>query len=246
MHLPDLSSTTFLGRAARFPFRILPPTLTVSIPMGELRGKKWIVGSQRHACWLGIYESHFQKVVAEEVQSGGVFYDVGANVGFYTLLASRLIGHGKVYAFEPLPANVRYLQRHLALNRTDNVQVLELAISSETGTSFFQEEETRAMGRLQADGNCRVQTAALDSLLQEGTIAPPDYIKIDIEGAEYRALLGARTCFEKFRPKLFLATHGREVHDDCCRLLRAWGFDFRLIAKPANDRAELLATPRTQ
>ena len=50
--------------------------MTVPILLGQLRGKKWIVGSQRHACWLGIYESHLQKVVAQEVQPGGVFYDI--------------------------------------------------------------------------------------------------------------------------------------------------------------------------
>jgi FkbM family methyltransferase len=246
MHLPDLSSTTVLGRAARFPLRILPPTLTVPILAGELKGKKWIVGSQRHACWLGIYEFHLQKVVAQELRPGGVFYDVGANVGFYSLLASKRIGSGKVFAFEPLPKNVRYLERHLRLNGIQNVDVLEVAVSNETGTSFFQSESTRAMGRLQQDGgNFRVQTATLDSLLQEGRIAPPDSIKMDVEGAEGKALLGAQLCFERYKPKLFLATHGKDVHDACCRLLGSWDYEFRLLGKPQEDRAELFASPRT-
>ena len=94
-------------------------------------------------------------------------------MGFYSLLASRLIGSGRVFAFEPLPANIQFLKRHLMLNEIVNVEVLKVAISNETGESFFREEKTRAMGRLQADGNCRVQTAALDALLQEGRIAPP-------------------------------------------------------------------------
>jgi len=80
--------------------------MTVPILQGPLRGKKWIVGSQRHAFWLGGYEPHLQRLIAREVKPGEIFYDVGANVGFYSLLASVLVGPGKVFAFEQLPANV--------------------------------------------------------------------------------------------------------------------------------------------
>jgi FkbM family methyltransferase len=246
INFSELCGTTFLGRAARLPLRILPSTMTVPILLGQLKGRKWIIGSQRHAFWLGIYESQLQKLVAQEVRPGSVFYDVGANVGFYSLLASGLVGAGKVFAFEPLPANIQFLNRHLLLNQIQNVEVLEVAISNQAGTAFFRQEATRAMGRLQADGDCRVQTAALDSLLQEGRIAPPNYIKMDVEGAEFTALIGAKLCFERYRPKLFLATHGKQVHDDCCRLLRSWNFELRVIARPSQDRADLFASPRTQ
>ncbi len=245
LNFTELSSTTLLGRAVRYPLRILPRSLAVPILTGQLRGKKWIVGAHRHACWLGSYEAYFQKVVAREVRPGGVFYDVGANVGFYSLLASILIAPGKVVAFEPLPTNVHYIRTHLALNGIKNVDVLELAICDEVGSSFFQEEETRAMGRLQANGNRRVQTTTLDSLLYEERIAPPNYIKMDIEGAEFKALMGARQCFERYKPKLFLATHGSEIHEDCLRLLQTWNYDLHLIAKPSSDRAEILASPRS-
>ncbi len=97
------------------------------------------------------------------------------------------------------------------------------------------------MGRLEADGEVRVKTTTLDSLVYEQKIAPPNYIKMDIEGAEFRALLGGRTCFERFLPKLFLATHGKEVHEECCRLLRSWNFELRDIGEPSPDRAEIFA-----
>jgi len=240
----DLSDTTFLGKAVRYPFGLLPRDLTLPILRGRLRGKKWIVGSQRHACWLGTYEAYFQDIVAREVDSTGVFYDIGANVGFYTLLASMLIAPGTVFAFEPLPTNIDYLRKHLALNGIKNVDVLEVAVSDNVGSFFFQEEATRAMGRLQADGNRRVQTVTLDALIQKGRVAPPNYIKMDIEGAEVQALLGARQCFEKYKPKLFLATHGNEVHEDCVGILRAWNYEFCPIGQSSPDRAEILARPR--
>jgi FkbM family methyltransferase len=242
MGFSELSNDTVAGRVARYPLRILPHNLAVPILRGKLKGIKWLIGSQRHACWLGIYERALQTVVAREVKPGGVFYDVGANVGFYSLLASVLIGSGKVFAFEPLPKNICYLKRHLELNRTENVEVFEVAISDQIGALPFLAEETRAMGRLERGGNCFVQSATLDALLQEGRIAPPDYIKMDIEGAELLALRGASHIFREFHPILFLATHGRDVHADCCRVLESWGYECRPLGEPASeDRAEVIA-----
>jgi FkbM family methyltransferase len=242
INFSSLPSTSLAGKIARYPLKMLPRGMVVPILQGPLKGKKWIIGSQRHAFWLGSYEPHIQKLMAQEVERSGVFYDVGANVGFYSLLASTLIEHGQVFAFEPLPANVYYLRRHLELNRIRNVEVFEVAISDQVGTSFFQAEETRAMGRLEADGNCQVATTTLDSLIFAKEIAPPSCVKMDVEGAELQALLGARACFEKYKPKLFLATHGKEVHEECCRLLQSWHFEVRLIGTPGEDRAEILAS----
>ncbi|MGC2526754.1 MAG: FkbM family methyltransferase [Candidatus Acidiferrum sp.] len=182
-----------------------------------------------------------QRRIAGGICRGGVFYDIGANVGFYSLLASNLIDPGKVFAFEPLPVNISYLRRHLELNRRRNVEVLEIAISDLEGEACFEEEATGSMGRLADQGKLCVRTSTLDALLQAQKIPPPDYIKMDIEGEELRALLGAADCFRKYKPNLYLATHGREVHQDCCRLLRSWQFDIEAVREQSDDRAELFA-----
>lgn len=225
------------------PFRFLPRELVLPVLQGPLRGKKWIVGSHLHGCWLGSYEADMQKRIAGELLPGAVFYDVGANAGFYSLLASGLVAPGTVYAFEPLPANAANLRRHIELNHIRNVKLFELAICDQAGTALFATEETRAMGKLEPGGNLRVQTAALDSLLREQQLAPPDFIKMDIEGGEYLALLGAKECFARYRPKLFLATHGRKVHNDCCTLLASWNYKLEYASLPSTDRAEMVARP---
>ena len=232
---------TLIGRIVRMPFRFLPRELVLPVLQGPLRGKKWIVGSHLHGCWLGSYEADMQKRIARELLPGAVFYDVGANAGFYSLLASGLIAPGTVYAFEPLPINAAYLRKHLELNRTRNVKLFELAICDQGGTAFFTTEETRAMGKLGPGGNLRVRAATLDSLLKEQRLLPPDFIKMDIEGGEYLALLGAKECFVRHRPKLFLAIHGREIHDDCCRLLASWNYELEYVSQLTRDRAELFA-----
>ena len=232
----------FLSKVARSPLRIIPRSAVLPILSGPLKGKKWIIGSSRHLCWVGSYERLMQNLVVSEVGRGDILFDVGANVGFYSLLAAGLVGSGKVFAFEPLSENVVYLRRHLHLNGINNVAVFELAIADQVGTAHFQDEESRAMGKLTPGGNRCVAVETVDSLLAQGKIAPPTFIKMDVEGAELKALLGARVCFDKHRPKLFLATHGEQIHEECYRLLRGWHYQLRSIAKE-EDRAEMFAFP---
>jgi FkbM family methyltransferase len=234
---------TVLGKIVRYPFRILPRDVAVPVLQGPLKGMKWIVGSHLHGCWLGSYELEMQKRVAKEVKRGDVFYDVGANVGFYSLLAARLTDPGPVYAFEPVPTNLGYLRKHLELNRIQNVEIIEVAISDEVGIASFEVEGSRAMGRLRNSGSARVRTSTLDTLLHDEKVAPPDCIKMDIEGAELRALLGARECFARYRPKLFLATHSRELHDACCRILHSWHYEFQPTSRSSENLSDLFASP---
>jgi FkbM family methyltransferase len=236
-----VSPNPFLGRLVRYPFRILPRNIAVPILQGPLRGKKWIVGSHLHGCWLGSYEMEMQKRIVREVKRRGIFYDIGANVGFYSLLAATLSDPGLVYAFEPMPTNLYYLRKHLELNRIHNVEVLDMAISGDVGTASFEVDDGRAMGRLCESGSLGVRTSTLDALLGEKKVAPPDCIKMDIEGAEFRALLGAKECFARHRPKLFLATHGRNVHDQCCQILQSWHYEVQHMSRQPDS---LFAFPR--
>ena len=97
MILKDLyriTSPTVIGKLLRFPLNLLPKKMVVSVLSGVLRGKKWIIGAGVHACWIGIYEHEKQKVFADALHAGHVIYDVGANVGFYTLVSAASAGAG--------------------------------------------------------------------------------------------------------------------------------------------------------
>jgi FkbM family methyltransferase len=235
------------GRIARYSLSLLPPAMVVPILAGKLRGQRWIVGSAIHRCWLGYYESEKQRQIAREVRPSGVFWDIGANVGFYSLLASKLVGAGKVFAFEPAPRNVSYLKKHLALNQVSNVEVLAIAVSDRNGVASFAAEQTGFMGRLSGEGSLTVSTATLDSLVAEGKVLPPDYVKMDIEGGELLALHGGRETFQRFRPILFLATHGKEIGKECSRLLESWGYECRSMMQPTDSESgEVVAKFREQ
>jgi len=244
MNFGMMSNESALGRIARLPLALVPREWVVPILQGPLRGKRWIAGSANHSCWLGLYEQKKQQILTEEVELGSVFYDVGANVGIYSLLSSLLVGCGKVYALEPVPRNLAYLRRHLKLNHARNVEILPLAVSDKIGQAQFEIEPSGLMGHLAGEGSLAVATATLDSLVENGRIAPPDFIKMDIEGTELLALRGARFIFRRYRPVLFLAAHGQEIERECRKLLESWDYEIEEIGKNSSDRKELLAKNR--
>jgi FkbM family methyltransferase len=210
---------------------------------GASRGKLWIVGSGTHGCWLGTYELEKRLAFERTVGPGQVVYDVGAHAGYYTLLASHLVGPtGRVVAFEPLPRNVAYLREHIRVNRLRNVTVIEAAVSDREGRAAFNRATNPSMGHLDPLGELDVGSVALDSLISRGETPPPDHIKMDIEGGELAALEGARELLLSRHPAIFLGTHGAEMHGLCCRLLTSLGYGIRAIgAHSLEDTRELLA-----
>lgn len=241
----SINSKSLTGSLLRLPLRLLPRNLAVPIIQGPLRGKKWIIGSSNHGCWLGSYELEKQRLMAQMVKPGTVVFDIGANVGFYTLLASSLVGEGgRVYAFEPLAGNIDYLERHLKMNAAHNVTLFQAAVSDREGIASFQQGDSNSMGRLDEKGTIAVEIVSLDELFFKGVLPLPDYMKIDVEGAELSVLKGARHILEKRSPTIFLATHGSEVHSQCLSLLRSLDYVCRPLS-PAKDMAtcdELLAS----
>lgn len=244
MNFSDISSKSFVGRLIRLPLRLIPAGVVVPILQGPLRGQRWITGSGTHGCWLGSYEYKKQRAFAGAIKPGMVVYDVGAHVGFYTLLASRRAGpSGKVFAFEPMPRNISFLRRHLALNNCANVVVVEKAVSDRPGLAWFTASHERSFeGHLSASGSFQVQVVTLDELWGGGKVPMPDVIKMDIEGAEHDALLGAMQLLKARHPLIFLATHNVEKHSQCCRLLLNLGYELHSIdERTVEDSDEITA-----
>lgn len=213
------------------------PTVKLPILAGPLRGRWWLPGSRgkvlRVLC--GTYEPEQTRLFAERIGAHGTVLDVGAHAGYYSLLASTLIGRaGTVWSFEPDPHNARFLRRHLEINRCGNVHVVEAAVSDQAGTAHFAAGSGSGTGRLADAGGIEVETVRLDDVCQEHGIAP-SAVKIDVEGAEAAVLRGACETIARFRPVLFLSTHGPAVHRECVAVLREMGYAFRPIAGRDED-----------
>src|SRR5690242_1114122 len=238
-------SSNRLGKMLRASLSIVPSGLVVPIVQGPTRGYKWIIGSSTHGCWLGSFELEKQRVFRSLVKPGSVLYDIGANVGIYTLLGSKLVGPGgHVFAFEPLPRNLRLLHKHVKLNNLQNVTIVEKAVSDRDGFAAFNVENDLSAGSLSMTGDLTVETIALDNEGSAIALRPPSLLKIDVEGAEAQVLAGAAALLHTHRPAVLLATHGQNQHRDCCEMLRCWGYEISSITGGSVDASdELLAVP---
>lgn len=218
--------TALFGRLLRLPLRLVPRGLVVRIPTGLNRGSRWIVGSAIHRCWLGTYESEKQDFVARLVKPGSTIWDIGANVGFYTLAFARLTGPtGRVLAFEPLAANAAFLLRHLELNAVTNVQLLQVALNGTTDLLGFSATAASAMGTLAGRGlSYLVPALSPAAVLAALPNAGPQLLKLDIEGAEGAVLTAFQPILEQYSPDILLALHGRAQEEQCVRLLRDIGY----------------------
>lgn len=235
-----------LGRSVfRAPLRLVPRGSVVPVLSGPMRGARWVVGAGTNGCWLGTYEPQTRHWLQALLGPGRVFFDIGANVGFFTLLASRIVGEeGAVVAFEPYPENLSALQKHVRLNGAQNVTVVAAAVSDRAGRERFGPADNPAMGGLAPDGSIDVVTVALDDLVREGAVRRPDVLKIDVEGAELHVLTGARRSLEEARPAIVLSAHGWKLFESCRDLLRQIGYELHL-AKDGREDGDYLLVGRS-
>ena len=146
----------------------------------------------------GIWEPLETKVFTRELRKGDIVVDVGANIGYYTLLAARLVGStGHVYAFEPEPEAFALLERNVALNGYDNVTLVPKALGRESGTlQLFVAKRNRGDHRVYDPSGKRgaidVPVVTLDEALAQWAPAHVDFLKVDTQGAECMILDGAR------------------------------------------------------
>jgi len=234
-----------VGKLIRLPLRLVPRERPLHVLAGPLRGARWIPGSGVHGYWLGRFEPAAMTLFASLVHDGATVFDVGAHVGYYSLLASRLVGaQGHVVAFEPLPRNLGYLRRHVALNAATNVRVIGAAVADVPGRATFEEGASGAEGMLGPGGTLDVEVVTLDSVAYDAAgVAPPSVLKIDVEGAEQRVLLGAERILTEAKPDILLSTHGRENYVGCQVILARHGYQVRQMAGEIKG-TELFATTR--
>jgi FkbM family methyltransferase len=207
----------------RFLNRLAPIGFTeISISAGELAGMRMNLDLQTEKdYWLGTYEIDLQAAVRVLVQPGWVAYDVGANIGYITLLLSRFVGSdGMIFSFEALPDNLTRLQKSIALNSlTERVSVFAGAVSDKSHPVQFLVGPSGAMGKTvgsagRTEGHSQtldVAGIALDDFVFEAGHPLPQIIKMDIEGGEVLALKGMSRLLAEVRPLILLELHGHEA-----------------------------------
>jgi FkbM family methyltransferase len=157
----------------------------------------------------GIWEAQETAFVESNLKPGDVFVDVGAHVGYYSLLAAKQVGEtGKVIAVEPNPPTIVRLEKDIALNPFRNILVQKVACTDkETTLKFYQAAEENTGESSMNKANARegteisVRGVPLDRIVQDLGIKRVDVVKIDVEGAEMSVLGGMTNIIATYHPK---------------------------------------------
>jgi FkbM family methyltransferase len=216
----------------------------VVIAAGILEGMRMALDLQTEKdYWLGTYEPDLQTAARQLIKPGMVVYDAGANIGYISLMAARLIEtNGKVFAFEALPANITRLNENVALNNMQGeIQVVHAAVVDEEGEVSFFTHTSGAMGKAKGSAGrdehysqtIKVQGITLDDFIYTRGNPVPAVIKMDIEGGEGMALAGMPRLLKEGKPLLLIELHGEEAAHQVWDILNASSYTLRPMRKGA-------------
>ena len=261
--------------------KILPPILADSLRALTQRHRPGVrtwhqVGAGLlRGCWLEVdpadswaqkmldssYEPAVASALASLVQPGWVCLDVGAHVGYYSMVMARLTGPaGHVHAFEPHPNNQKVVVRHLERNAlTSVVHLHSIALGNADGKRVFRgtkgpdksmEGYVEGMRNLTLPGMQKfyedfvehiVEQRRLDGTVDRGEVPSPNLLKIDVEGAEVAVLEGTRDTLQSSRPIVLAELHTAATAVQCVNILKDCGYSVRVLNDPVGRACKVLA-----
>lgn len=210
------------------------PATGIWLELNPRTGQNYRLGETERAC---------QAVVAEKLRPGDIFYDLGANIGLFSLLAAKATGPtGKVFSFEPDAQIAERLRRNAERNGLSTITVVEMGVWSASGAVNFISADSsspdRGVGRFQLDGAAGTPApcVSLDDFVQSATA--PCAIKCDVEGAELEVFRGAENLLRAYRPWILCELHSRANDQAWRELVGRLGYSFEPV-----DESHVLALP---
>jgi FkbM family methyltransferase len=209
---------------------------------------------------VGTIEAEERSFVRQSLQPGEIFFDIGANLGLFTLTAARRVGPaGHVFAFEPSQREARYLQRNLELNRLTNVTIVTQAVSDQIGSARFAIAADGGNNSLMKNAHPQqqiqewqdVEITTLDAFIAAHAVPQVNLMKIDVEGGEVNVLRGAAQLLNGPQPPTILCefcdvtaagfnSSGRALYDTFTE------FGYQLFKLSEADQKTLLPAPRQE
>ncbi|HYC67395.1 MAG TPA: FkbM family methyltransferase [Brevundimonas sp.] len=192
------------------------------------------------------YEREFTDTFLEEARKATVVYDIGANVGIYSLMAAKVNPRAEIIAFEPEPHLTQLVERSARANGFANIEVKRICLGDADGEVQLSLAGVSGHHVAVAGEGKAITTpvARLDSLISRGEIAPPDLIKIDAEGYEFKILSGLGDMLARHQPRIVIEVHEHfmqrygDSFDGLKALMRKAGYEGVLLRKPAAGEAE--------
>jgi FkbM family methyltransferase len=199
----------------------------------------------------GSCETPVQRCLQAHLKPGDVFLDVGANIGFFSVIGARLVGpRGKVLAIEPVPENVQCITANARINGFDNVETIAAAAGAEDGAGRLFVADHSGGATLSADDmppdlvdTMTVPVLTIDHLVESGRLKTPDLVKIDVEGTEMAVLNGMTRTFATHRPLVVFEvddmerTRAEAKFSDIAYWLEGRGYTVELLTQSYVDIA---------
>ncbi|MBZ0199932.1 MAG: FkbM family methyltransferase, partial [Ignavibacteriaceae bacterium] len=177
----------------------------------------------KHYYW-GEFERENIKFFKSLVRQGQTIFDVGANIGIYSLTAARVMNNsGRVYCFEPSDWAYNRLRENVAINRFSNIEIIKKGVSNKSGTIDFyicHDDAYNSIGSkpmMEVEKVVPIQVTTIDEFCDAQKIPHIDILKIDAEGADYLILKGAKVMISKQNAPIIFCEFNRSISD---------GFDF--------------------
>lgn len=237
--------------------KILPSgtRVRVTVRAGQAAGLSLSIDPRYEAQYgAGLHEQALLECLGSHLRRGDVFYDVGAHIGFVTLVGARLVGpEGAVFAFEADSENSSRVLDHARTNSLAQIEVIRSAVWSECKTLLFERasdassRNTGAVVQPAANLNIAevisIPAVTLDRFAEEHRA--PNVIKIDVEGAEGEVLKGAERVFRDAKPILICEVH----HAQACAAVTEWleqrDYRWKWLSKDARFPRHFFAQARS-
>ena len=232
-----------VDRAIRFITRSIMPRRGI-IRKGVGAGLKFDTTGGNLSYLCGGIEAEEENALQTFLKPGNVFYDIGANIGFYSTLAARIVGpEGAVYAFEPFPEAASAARRNALLNNFGHVRVIEAAASDHSGVASFAvglNSVTNHLSTHQSAGEIEVPLITIDAHSRSEQNRPPTLVMVDVEGSEIAVLRGMLITIARHRPVIICEVHWilQEFYDFYTSELKPLGYDLSTL-----DGSPLPMTP---
>jgi FkbM family methyltransferase len=199
------------------------------------------LGTSAELLMFKTHEPISTKLVSKLIKKGMTCLDIGANIGYYVLLESKLIGEkGNIIAIEPSPENFEYLQKNIKLQNTTKIQALNIAAGNREGKiRFLVYENASNSGMVIPDGAeqkwpgkiIEVPVKTIDSLLKEVNVKTIDFLRMDVEGYEFHIFEGMQETLKQSKPIIQIEVHksimGDETTKKWFKMLQNLGYEVK-------------------
>lgn len=212
----------------------------------------------RSILMTGLYDPTELHFLRRHLGPGMVFLDGGANLGIYSLVASRCVGPaGRVIGFEPSTREFDRANHHVRINRLENTEIIHAGLSDQPGQVGLKVADDKHAGHntlgafvydaTQLDAIEQVRLVTIDQVVEERGLQRVDLIKLDLEGAETAAIRGATRTIGRFQPKLLVEFSETSLHAQGSSCVELWRTITDLgYALGSIDNAEGSFTPLDQ